>query len=256
MELIGLYLVAAGLLVVAGVAKALRPRRHGTRARGSRSPRPGRIPARFGPPAGAGRCGGRSRAGNRRAAAAPARSRRPSSPSPTRPSARLSPTPARRRWPARDLRVLRAARHTAHNRAPSTRRRPSRRRCRCRCHRACAGTLFYRARPSTVGRVPLAVRERGRALAESAGALVPRRTRRRAPAGPDAASRGGGRLVSLSTALVVRTAPRARGPSVAPEPDQPVCVCRERGRRGVRTRSRAAAGHRLRPDLRMRERRL
>ena len=138
-ELIGLYLVAAGLLVVAGVAKARPPRRHGAR------PRPP-SPARGGAAPSLGSARRLVRAGALAEAAlgiaallCPGPSRRPSSPSPTRPSAPSSPTHA-----GAVARSRPAAASGGRTRRPrrvhlAARPRPGRRRGRRRRHRAVAG---------------------------------------------------------------------------------------------------------------------
>ena len=178
-ELIGLYLIAAGLLVVAGVAKAVRPDDTARAMAALAARRPGAA-LRLAAPARPGRRAGRGRA------------RAPSPSSVPRPLTAalvaLSYARLRRRRrlrplarrPARHLRLLRAARHAAHRPCTwcSTSCWPPPRPSSPPAPRA-TGTLATQLAHQPVGRVPAPLRQRGRALADPLALSAAGRARRR-----------------------------------------------------------------------------
>ena len=244
----GLYLIAAGLLVVAGTAKAARPD-DTARALVALLPSPPslrllRDVVRVGALVEA--------ALGVVAFAFPVRPPQPSSPCPTAASSARWPTPADAAGPSPPG-VASAAptRHPPRGTWSSTWCWPPPPRSSPRAPRSRA--RWRRSWPTSPGPVSRCSSSAGGAVAHGLGPLRPGRAHRRAPPGWPAA---GAVLVSLSTAVGGADGAGSRGAPVPAQPDQPVGLRRQRRGRRVWPRSRPQTGQRLRPDLRVRQRRL
>ena len=249
MEVIGLYLIAAGLLCVAGMAKAVRP---DDTALAMAALVPGRPPLRL--VRAVVRVGALAEAAlGAVAILLPAsghcRARRALLPRLLR---RRGLCPLARRS-ARHVWVLRPARHPPDRAPPGPRPDAGRGSGRRRRRRPAAEHPRAATGPPALGRPPPALRERGGSLAHRARPLCAGRPHRR-PSGVPA--RPGAGVVSIST-----RAGRARrqGPGGTPvpaQPDQPLRLRRQRRRRRLRPRPGPQARDGLRGHLSVRQRRL